>query len=71
MLSLVMQPIDEFAALLEGAIDPPHEFLLLDAEDRKNSIDVRQRRLTNVGSWLFRRLQHADIYKLATVSIQD
>jgi len=36
-----------FDGLLEAAVDPPHELVLVDADHRQNVIDVGNGRLAN------------------------
>ena len=47
VFALAVQPIDVFDGLLEGAVDPPHELVLVDADHGQNMIDIGNGRLAN------------------------
>ena len=70
VVAIIVQPIDVFDRLLEGAVDAPHEFTLIDANHGQDVIDVRDRRLANADPRHVRRLDQADLGELASIAIE-
>ena len=71
IVSVIIQPVNELGRLLECAADSLHELPLIDTEHREESVDVRERRLTNTRGLDTRRLNQTYVSYVPPVAIED